>query len=179
MELLGGPHYFELSGFYSKLATIYHQLQQHETALEFFDAATRYPSPDRISEGMLANRKAVVLASLGQYKDAVKTEKLAYQFYAKLLGEDHEMTKRSGGTLQVSRNIFRRFVYMLTWTNRPATIYAKQNLTKLAVAQGSRQVSEAKAREEEAVAIAIANQIEAEEEQAEKKKKSKKNKKKK
>lgn len=153
MELLGGPHYAELSGFYSKLGTIYHQLQQHETALEFFEAASRRPSPDRISEGMLANRKAVVLASLGQFKDAVKTEKLAYQFYAKLLGEEHEMTKRSGSTLQ--------------------------NLTKLAVVQGSKQVTEAKAREEEAAAIAIAIQIEAEEELAEKKKKSKKNKKKK
>jgi hypothetical protein len=62
---------------------------------------------------MLANRKAVVLASLGQFKDAVKTEKLAYQFYAKLLGEEHEMTKRSGSTLQVSRKIVCRF-YMET-----------------------------------------------------------------
>jgi hypothetical protein len=88
------------------------------------------------------------------------------------------MTKRSGSTLQVSRKIVCRF-YMETWTNQCATIYAKQNLTKLAVVQGSKQVTEAKAREEEAAAIAIAIQIEAEEELAEKKKKSKKNKKKK
>jgi len=55
-----------------------------------------------------------------------------------------------------------------------------QNLTKLAVAQGSRQVSEERIRQEEAAANAIANQIEAEEEQAEKKQKKnkKKNKKK-
>jgi len=52
----------------------------------------------------------------------------------------------------------------------------EQSWTKLAVAQGSRQVSEAKLRQEEAAANAIANQIEAEEKQAEKKQKKKKSK---
>lgn len=57
-------------------------------------------------------------------------------------------------------------------------VVCSQNFTKLAVAQGSRQVSEARIREEEAAANAIANQIEAEEEQAQKKQKNKKKKKK-
>lgn len=56
---------------------------------------------------------------------------------------------------------------------------AKQALTKLAVADGSRQVSEEKMRKEAAAADAIASQIQAEEEQVEKKQKKKKKSKKK
>jgi hypothetical protein len=65
-------------------------------------------------EGMLANSMAVVLGSLGQYKAAVESEKRAYQFYAGLLGEEHELTKQCSTSLQVSsgfRNVpFRRVV---------------------------------------------------------------------
>jgi hypothetical protein len=55
----------------------------------------------------------------------------------------------------------------------------EQALTKLAVADGSRQVSEEKMRKEAAAADAIASQIQAEEEHVEKKQKKKKKSKKK
>jgi len=105
MELLAGPRYAELSVFYNKLGTLYYQLKEHETALRFIEEAKRRYASDRLMEGMLANSMSAVLGSLGQFKAAVESEKRAYQFYAGLLGEEHEFTKRSSSSLQVSQRM--------------------------------------------------------------------------
>jgi protein TIF31 len=113
MELLAGPRYSELSSCYSKLGTVYYQMKQNETALRFLQEASRRFSSDRLTEGMLANSTSSVLASLGQYKAAVDAEKRAYQFYAGLLGEEHDFTKRSDANLKVSRGVYSRYVHLV------------------------------------------------------------------
>jgi protein TIF31 len=166
MELMAGPRFAELSTMYHKLGTVYHSVQNPAAALRCYQEASGRHSSDRLVEGMVAKSTALVLGNFGQFKAAVELEKRAYQLYAALLGEDHDLTKNSHKTLE--------------------------NLTRLAVEQGSQQAAENKKRhEEEATKVitqreeeaanAIANQIEVEEEEEEKKKKKnkKKNKKKK
>jgi protein TIF31 len=161
MELMAGPRFAELSTMYHKLGTIYHSVQNPDTALRYYQEASGRCSSDRLVEGMVAKSTALVLGNFGQFKSAVELEKRAYQLYAALLGENHDLTKNSHTTLE--------------------------NLTRLAVEQGSQQAAENKKRQEEEaakvitqreeeVANAIANQIEVEEEEEEKKKKKMKKK---
>lgn len=163
MEIMAGPRFLELSNMYHKLGTIYHSNRNPATALRCYKEASCRHSSDRLMEGMIAKSSSLVLGILGQFKAAVELEKRAYQLYSVLLGEDHELTKNSHRTLE--------------------------NLTRLAVEQGSQQVAENKKRQEEEAAKviiqreeeaanAIANQIEEEEEEEEKKKKKIKKKKK-
>ena len=113
MEMLAGPHYSELPNAYHKLAVIYHEAGNVESALRCYKQAASRHHSDRLAEGMIVKSMAVLLASMGQFKAAVDTEKRAYQIYSLLLGERHELTKNSQTTLEVSfREMCNTLVYV-------------------------------------------------------------------
>jgi tetratricopeptide (TPR) repeat protein len=145
MEVLAGPHYVEHSNVYHKLGTLYHGAGNALTALRFYQEAGARVVSDRLHEGMILRSTSMALASIGQLKLAVQTEKKAYQAFSLMFGEEHNMTKASDATLK--------------------------NFMKAAVEQGNRLVEDEKLRKEEQAAAAMASQMEAAEEAEEKKKK--------
>jgi len=153
MELMGGPHHVELSNAYHKLGTVYHSGNDLATALRFYQEAASRECPDRLQEGLIAKSTAMVLASIGEFKLAVESEKRAFQLFSMLLGDNHQLTRSSDQALA--------------------------SFMKAAVHHGSRMVEDLKKKKEEEAAEAIANEIEAEEAAEEEKKKKKNAKKKK
>jgi protein TIF31 len=101
MELMAGPRYVELSNSYHKLGTMYHEVGSLINALRLYQEAFGRNNPDRVIEGMLSKHSASILASLGQYKPALETEKRTYEMFRLALGEDHELTKNSMQLLKV------------------------------------------------------------------------------
>jgi protein TIF31 len=150
MELLGGPNHIDIANSYHKLANLYSAIGQHETALKLYEEALSRQSPDRLMEAMILKGMAGVLAELGDYKQALDTEKRTYAIFAGFLGPGHQLTKTSETHLKA--------------------------LTAAAVEVGNKKVVSAQKEKDEAAALAIAREIEAEE-AAEEQKRKKKNKK--
>ena len=153
MELMGGPNHYELSNAFHKVGTVYHGGNDMKTALIFYQEATSRDSSDRLLEGMIMKSSALVLASSGDYKSAVESEKRAFQLFSVILGENHQLTKQSDLSL-------RRFM-------------------AAAVEKGSQMVDDLKKKQEEDAALKIASEIEAEEAAEEERRKKKNQKKKK
>jgi len=153
MELLGGPHYVELSNLYQRLGTIYHELGRFINALRFYQEALSRKNQDRVVEGMLSKTSANILAILSQFKAAFETEKRSYRTFLTTLGEEHELTKNSLKTLK--------------------------NYMKMTLEEGMRSEEENEKRKQEEAADAVANEIQADESLEKKKRKKKKPKKKK
>jgi protein TIF31 len=153
MELLGGPNHVEISNAYHKAGTVYHGIGDMETALKFYEEAASRQSADRLLEGMIFKSKSTVLAGLQKFKQAVDTEKRAYQMFSVILGENHQLTRTSDVNLK--------------------------KLMGAAIQYGSKMVEDAKKEEEEAAALAIAQEMAAEEAAEEEKKNKNKKKKKK
>ena len=151
MELIGGKNHLELSNAYHKAGTVYHGVNHLNTALRFYQEATARDSCDRLLEAMISKSSALVLAGVGDFKQAVDNEKRAFQLFSVLLGENHTLTRQSDQALN--------------------------NFMRAAVEHGSRMVDNLKKKREEEAAEAIAFEIEAEE-AAEEVKRKKKNKKK-
>ena len=154
MEVLGGPHNVELSNAYHKLGTLYHGVNDFATALRFYVEAGSRESSDRLLAGMVSKSTAMVLAGMGEFKNAVDNEKKAFNLFSSLLGEEHTLTRTSDQSLK--------------------------KFMKMAVERGSKIVEDLKKRQEEEAADLIASEIEAAEaaEEERKKKKNNKNKKK-
>lgn len=153
MELLGGSHHTELSNVYHKVGSVYHGINDLTTALKFYDEAASRGTCDRLLEAMIAKSRALVLASMGQFKSALNKEKHAFQLFSVLLGKNHAMTQQSDQALK--------------------------KFMSAAVEYGNKMEEDQKKKKEEEVAQAIANEIEAEEAAEEQRKKKKNNKKKK
>ncbi len=153
MELIGGKNHLELSNAYHKAGTVYHGVTDLKTALRFYQEATSRDSCDRLLEAMVSKSSALVLAGVGDFKQALENEKRAFQLFSVLLGSDHSLTKQSDQALN--------------------------NFMRAAVEHGSRMVDDIKKKQEEEAAEAIAIEIEAEEaaEEAKRKKKNQKKKK--
>eukprot|EP00536_Pseudo-nitzschia_multiseries_P004463 jgi/Psemu1/253640/estExt_Genewise1Plus.C_740059 len=153
MELIGGKNHLELSNAYHKAGTVYHGVSDLKTALRFYQEATARDSCDRLLEAMISKSSALVLAGVGDFKEAVYNEQRALQLFSVLLGANHTLTKQSDQALK--------------------------NFMRAAVEHGSRMVSDLKKKQEEEAAEAIAFEIEAEEaaEEARRKKKNQKKKK--
>lgn len=141
MELMGGHNHAELSNAYHKVGTVYHSVNDLQTALRFFQEATSRESSDRLLEGMISKSSALVFAGVGDFQNAVKSEKRAYKLFSVLFGANHQLTKQSDQALA--------------------------KLTTTAVAHGNRMVDDLNKKKEEEAAEAIANEIEAEEKAAE------------
>ena len=153
MELIGGRNHLELSNAYHKAGTVYHGVNDLKTALRFYQEATARDSCDRLLEAMVSKSSALVLAGVGDFKQAVEDEKRAFQLFSVLLGKNHTLTKQSDQALN--------------------------NLMRAAVEHGSRMVDDMKKKREEEAANAIAFEIEAEEAAEEVRRKKKNQKKKK
>jgi protein TIF31 len=153
MELMGGPNHAELSNAYHKVGTVYHGVSDLQTALRFYQEATSRESSDRLLEGMISKSSALVLAGVGDFQNAVKSEKRAFKLFSVLLGDNHTLTKQSDQALA--------------------------KLTATAVAHGNRMVDDLNKKKEEEAAEAIAHEIEAEEKAAEEGERKKRNSKKK
>ena len=153
MELMGGKNHLELSNAYHKVGTVYHGVNDLETALRFYQEANTRDSCDRLLEAMISKSSALVLAGLGDYKLAVENEKRAFSLFSVLLGTNHTLTTQSDQTLN--------------------------NFMKAAVEHNNRLVDDLKKKREEEVAEAIAIEIEAEEAAEEVRRQKKKNQKKK
>ncbi|KAG7361014.1 clustered mitochondria-domain containing protein [Nitzschia inconspicua] len=153
MHLMGGRNHFELPNAYHKAGTVYHGVRNYQTALRFYQEAMSRVMSDRLLEGMISKSSSVVLASLGDFKGAVESEKRAYELFGILLGENHSLTKNSEDALK-------RFL-------------------AAAAHQGKGYVDQAKLQQQEEAALAIANEIEAEEAAEEERRKKKNQKKKK
>jgi len=153
MELIGGKNHLELSNAYHKAGTVYHGVNDLNTALRFYQEATSRDSCDRLLEAMVSKSSALVLAGVGDFKQAVENEKRAFQLFSVLLGQNHNLTKQSDQALN--------------------------NFMRAAVAHGNRMVDDLKKKREEEAAEAIAFEIEAEEaaEEVRRKKKNQKRKK--
>jgi protein TIF31 len=151
MELMAGPRYVELANCYYKIGS-YYQDKNTKLALDYFKLAQSKPHSDRLAGGMMAKGTAMLYAKLDQYRPAVDAEKRAYQLYAMLLGEGHELTLNSQKSLL--------------------------KYTKNAVEQGNKKVEEDKLRKEEEAADAMASMIQDEDDKEKKKKKGKGKKKK-
>lgn len=149
MDLVGGPHHFELSNAYHKCGSVYHGLNDLKTAKIFFDEAAQRESPDRFLEGVINKSAASIHAALEDYKVAVANEKRAYQLFSVLLGPNHDFTKQSDAALK--------------------------RLMKAAVDQGSRMAKVQNIKKEEEAAAAIAHEIEAEEAAKDEKRRKNKN----
>jgi protein TIF31 len=141
MELMGGTNHVELSNAYHKVGTVYHGVSDLKTALRFYQEATSRESSDRLLEGMISKSSALVLAGVGDFLNAVKSEKRAFKLFSVLLGANHTLTKQSDQALA--------------------------KLTSTAVAHGNRMVDDLNKKKEEEAAEAIAHEIEAEEKAAE------------
>mmetsp|Transcript_59557 Transcript_59557/g.145972 ORF Transcript_59557/g.145972 Transcript_59557/m.145972 type:complete len:1590 (+) Transcript_59557:309-5078(+) len=137
MDLVGGPHHFELSNAYHKYGSVYHQLSDFKSAMACFDEASDRVSSDRFLEGIINKSSAGMHADQKDFKVAVMKEKRAYQIFLALLGPNHEFTKQSDAALK--------------------------RLTSAAVEQGSKMAKVKNIKQEEAAAAIIANQIAAEE----------------
>ena len=153
MELIGGKNHLELSNAYHKAGTVYHGINDLKTALRFYQEAISRDSCDRLLEAMISKSSALVLAGVGDFKQAVENEKRAFQLFSVLLGKDHTLTKQSDQALN--------------------------NFMRVAVEHGSRMVDDLKKKREEEAAEAIAFEIEAEEAAEEVRRKKKNQKKKK
>jgi len=153
MQLIGGKNHLELSNAYHKAGTVYHGVNDLKTALRFYQEATAKDSCDRLLEAMISKSSALVLAGVGDFKQAVDNEKRAFQLFSVLLGTNHTLTKQSD--------------------------LALNNFMRAAVEHGSRMVDDLKKKREEEAAEAIAFEIEAEEEAEEVRRKKKNQKKKK
>ena len=153
MELMGGKNHLELSNAYHKVGTVYHGVNDLETALRFYQEANTRDSCDRLLEAMISKSSALVLAGLGDYKLAVENEKRAFSLFSVLLGTNHTLTTQSDQTLN--------------------------NFMKAAVEHNNRLVDDLKKKREEEAAEAIAIEIEAEEAAEEVRRQKKKNQKKK
>ena len=135
------------------VGTVYHGMNDLETARRFYQEATARDSCDRLLEAMISKSSALVLAGLGDFKSAVVNEKRAYQLFSVLLGDNHSLAKQSD--------------------------HALNNFMRAAVEQGTRVVDKQKKKKKEEAAQAIASEIEAEEAAEEVKRKKKNQKKKK
>jgi protein TIF31 len=153
MQLVGGRNHFELPNAYHKAGTLFHGVRDLQTALRFYQEAMSLKMCDRLLEGMICKSSSVVLASLGDFKAAVESEKRSYQLFSLLLGENHALTKRSEEALK-------RFL-------------------AVAAQQGKGMIDQVKFQQEEEAALAIAHEIEAEEAAEEERRKKKNQKKKK
>jgi protein TIF31 len=153
MEMIGGKNHLELSNAYHKAGTVYHGVNDLNTALRFYQEATSRDSCDRLLEAMVSKSSALVLAGVGDFKQAVENEKRAFQLFSVLLGQNHTLTKQSDQALN--------------------------NFMRAAVEHGNRMVDDLKKKREEEAAEAIAFEIEAEEaaEEVRRKKKNQKRKK--
>merc|ERR1712238_330608 len=151
MELIGGKNHLELSNAYHKAGTLYHGMNDLETARRFYQEATARDSCDRLLEAMISKSSALVLAGVGNFKLAVVSEKRAYQLFSVLLGENHTLVEQSD--------------------------HALNNFMRAAVVHGNSVVDKQKKKKEEEAADAIAIEIEAEEVAEEVKRKKRKKKK--
>ena len=102
MEFLAGSNYSQLAALYYKLGTNYFECEKLTEALRFYDAARSKRSDDRMIDGIIASSAAIAFAHLGKFKEASSEEKVAYQLYQTILGDDHERTKISSASLLVS-----------------------------------------------------------------------------
>lgn len=102
MELMGGPHYAELANVYHKLGTIYHEVGNVVHALRFYQEATNREINDQLVGAIISKSCAALLASIGQYKTAIDSERTAYNIYKGIFGEKHEVTASSFDHIQVS-----------------------------------------------------------------------------
>lgn len=102
MEFLAGANYSQLSSMYYKVGTQYFECEKLAEALSFYEVAQRKRNDDRMVDGIISSSSAMALAHLGKFNEASSKEKIAYQLYQALLGEDHDRTKISSGSLLVS-----------------------------------------------------------------------------
>jgi hypothetical protein len=151
-ELLGGRNYAELSAVYQRLGNVVFEVgSDAANALRCFKEVMSRPSFDLVLQAMNYKSAAYIHALLGQFKEAVASEKEAYRIYSLLNGPDSNESK--------------------------SCLLSLQKFTAAAVQQGKGVVAEEQKRKEaeaaEAIASQIASQIEADEEEAEAKKKKK------
>jgi hypothetical protein len=64
--------------------------------------AQKRQADDRMVHGIVASSAAIVQAHLHKFSEACSEEKIAYQLYQALLGDDHDRTKISSASLLVS-----------------------------------------------------------------------------
>ena len=102
LELLAGPRHVDLSSTFQRLGTIYQEIGSYIPALRLFQEAIMRKNPDRVVEGMLRHASANLLAMMGQFKGACESELRATQVFQIVLGSDHENTKNSSKSQQVS-----------------------------------------------------------------------------
>lgn len=141
MEIMGGPNHTEVFSAYHKLGSVYSHAEYEgrylTSALKCFQEASARDSCDRLMEGITNKNFAKVLAGMGQYKEALDSEKKAFRTLSLFLGRDHQWTKDSDDELK--------------------------KYTKLAVEKGNRAIVSDKRKEEEAKADAVAADLAAEE----------------
>eukprot|EP00804_Cyclotella_cryptica_P028072 CCRYP_017280-RB/>CCRYP_017280-RB protein AED:0.02 eAED:0.02 QI:1062/1/1/1/1/1/4/164/1406 len=152
MEFLAGANYSQLSSMYYKVGTQYFECEKLVEALSFYEVAQMKRSDDRMVDGIISSSAAMALAHLGKFNEASSKEKIAYQLYQALLGEDHDRTKISSGSLL--------------------------QFMRLAMEQGKIAAAQKNKISKEKEANAVAQSIKAEEDRAESSTKKKKKKKK-
>ena len=103
MEFMAGKNYPQLSTIYYKIGTTYFEGEKLVDALNFFNVAQKKRTDDRMVDGIVASNVAMAMAHLQKFSEASSEEKVAYQIYQALLGEDHDRTKISSAHLLVSR----------------------------------------------------------------------------
>lgn len=149
-ELLGGSHHVELSALYQKIGSIYDEVGNVSVANHFFYSAISRRNNDRVFQGVLTKQLASIYAKIGQLQDAVAMEKQTYNIFRITLGDEHEYTQSSKGSLE-------RYI-------------------KDATSRGKVYAQHEKKLKEEAQANRMAEEMIASEVAAEKKKKKKKSK---
>lgn len=150
-DAMCSPLHSEVYNAIHKLATTYAHFQSDRTALKFFDECFERDPADRLMEGITSKARAAVLANMEEYKDAVASEKIAYQILTMMLGPDHQFSKECEEELK--------------------------KYTQLAVEKGNRSVENEKMKDEAARADAVAADLMAAELKEKKKNKKKKGKK--
>jgi protein TIF31 len=102
MEFLAGGNYSQLSAIYYKIGTQYFEGEKLLDALRFYEVAQKRRADDRMVHGIVASSAAIAQAHLHKFSEACSEEKIAYQLYQALLGDDHDRTKISSASLLVS-----------------------------------------------------------------------------
>ena len=158
LETMAGPNHTEIYSAYQKLGAAYSASDLNgrylSMALKYFQEASNRDSCDRLMEGLASKNMAKIYAAMGEYKDALESEKKAFRILSMFLGREHQITKSSDESLK--------------------------EYTKLAVEKGNRSVEMGKLEAEAAKAEAFAADLmaaELEEKSNKSKKKKKKGKK--
>jgi hypothetical protein len=97
LEIVAGPRHTENLSAYHKLGSVYSNEEYGgeylSTAMRFLEEATKHDSCDRLMDGITSKSQAKVLASMGQYSEALEAEKKTFKVLSMILGAEHQLTK--------------------------------------------------------------------------------------